>query len=124
MTTHSSYTALSRERTSEPNQFFQCHDTVHTNHDFIRLLSCRVVAFLHFSYYRTLVCIGVQVMMSYHQHMLQQSQISISAFFAVTQSSHLDIFVDLWVVGSLLKPQTDNSLHYYGNCYLSGGNTA
>lgn len=46
-------------------------------------------------------------MMSYHEHMLQQSQVSRSTFVAVAQSSHLDLLADLWVVGGLLKEQTE-----------------
>lgn len=42
------------------------------------------------------------LMMSYHQYMLQQTQISSGTFVAIAQSSHLDVPVDLWVVGGLL----------------------
>lgn len=64
--------------------------------------------FYIFNYFRTLVCISMWVMMTYHEHVFQQSQITSSTFFAITQSSHLDLFVNLWVVGSLLKPHTDS----------------
>lgn len=46
------------------------------------------------------------VMMSYQQHMLQQPQISSSAFIAKAQCSHLYFLADLRVVGSLLKEHT------------------
>lgn len=42
-------------------------------------------------------------MNSYHQYMLQQPQISSSTFIAITQSSHLHILADLWVISSLLE---------------------
>lgn len=44
---------------------------------------------------------------SYHQHMLQQAQISSSTFIAKAQGSHLDLLTDLWVIGCFLQEHTE-----------------
>lgn len=53
------------------------------------------------------MCVSVFVLWrgggAYHQHMLQQSQVSSGTLITIAQSSHLDIFADLRMVGSFLR---------------------